>query len=1139
MDARRSDKFDRRAVQSCRAFARAKAQSWARACSSLPIIALALTLLASSPLYAQEQMTALGSVAQDSGQLVLTADQEMAVQLNVVNSVAVLSFERPVEIDVSAAARTLRDYVTLARMDANGQALRLALRRDVSIEQSVENGTIVLTLRGPVSAIAAVAEEIVTEEVVEEIPEPVIPINVTLSPILRPDPHPITEWLAEARPEQDILTLQFSGGEVEIEASVSTRIAVLTFPAYSRLDLSSVVPAELELLEEASESRTAEDGRLRLTLVGGDEVIASHRREGTDLFVAFHKDLPIALAVPVDEASGSLEHAAADVGLEGHIEEAPAEDGVVYEGPLTEAPVELAPPVDEPVILTVEVLETSDSIRLLFPWESVTPAATFRRGNNLWIAFETDAELNIETLERRFRGLFRAPNIIEDDALAILRLEVPNYVLATTSASDTSWIITLGESVVEATSAIEVTRLPGHEDSARVAVALPGASNVHWVSDPDIGDQLAVVTSIAPVRGMITPRTNVEFSLLETAHGLAVESYTDDLRVTVDDGFVSITRHDGLALSDATQRALEIEVADSLRDTPGYMDFGNWRGGEETTFLEARFDLFNEMAHVDESGRDLARLNLVRFYLARGFDAEALGVLHLMESDDPAMLGNAVFRALRGVSYIRLHRFEEGLQDLSADILQTDENAALWRGLARHNMGDKMGARREFSDSARMLNAYGPVEQARFRIAMAEVAMAANDYVVMEDELDNVPLEGVPHYVPVHVELLRGLYEEGSAHGNSARALEHYDHVIESGYEPLVVRGMFRQTRLLHELDLITREETIDRLEAQRYRWRGDDLELAVLQELGRQYVAGGAYREGLLTWRIAITSFPRERRARQIGDEMQETFIGLFLGGDVDALTPIQALGLFYSFRELTPVGRQGDDMIRQLADRLVNVDLLEQAAELLNHQVENRLRGVGRAQVATRLAMVYLLDRRPAEALQAIRSTRQTLLPETLNRQRRILESRSLAALHRYDHALEVIENERREEANRLRAEIQWEAEYWDDAAIGLEELLGSAWRSDQPLNDDQRGDVMRAAISFVFADDELGLTRLRTKFARQMAQSPDAEAFEIVTGRIETQDMAFREMARRIASIDTFDAFMDRIRTEFESEDGTAIN
>ena len=66
----------------------------------------------------------------------------------------------------------------------------------------------------------------------------------------------------------------------------------------------------------------------------------------------------------------------------------------------------------------------------------------------------------------------------------------------------------------------------------------------------------------------------------------------------------------------------------------------------------------------------------------------------------------------------------------------------------------------------------------------------------------------------------------------------------------------------------------------------------------------------------------------RRIQDEAAATFDSLFLAGKGDALPAIDALALFYDFRELTPIGRRGDEMIRRLADRLVSVDLLDQAA-------------------------------------------------------------------------------------------------------------------------------------------------------------------------------------------------------------------
>ena len=110
----------------------------------------------------------------------------------------------------------------------------------------------------------------------------------------------------------------------------------------------------------------------------------------------------------------------------------------------------------------------------------------------------------------------------------------------------------------------------------------------------------------------------------------------------------------------------------------------------------------------------------------------------------------------------------------------------------------------------------------------------------------------------------------------------------------------------------------------------------------------------------------------RKIQDEAAATFESLFLGGKGDALPPVEALGLFYDFRELTPIGRRGDEMIRRLSDRLVGVDLLDQAAELLQHQVDHRLQGAARAQVATRLTVVYLMNRKPDRALATLQATR-----------------------------------------------------------------------------------------------------------------------------------------------------------------------
>src|SRR6202007_156457 len=187
--------------------------------------------------------------------------------------------------------------------------------------------------------------------------------------------------------------------------------------------------------------------------------------------------------------------------------------------------------------------------------------------------------------------------------------------------------------------------------------------------------------------------------------------------------------------------------------------------------------------------------------------------------------------------------------------------------------------------------------------------------------------------------------------------------------------------------------------------WRGDETETEGLKLLAHLYTEDSRYRDAFHVMRTALLAHPNSDMTRKIQDEAATTFESLCLGGKGAALPPVEALGLFYDFRELTPIGRRGDEMIRKLSDRLVGVDLLDQAAELLQHQVDHRLQGAARAQVATRLAVVYLMNRKPDRALATLRSTRSADLTNDMRNQRLLLEARALSDLGRHDVALEVI--------------------------------------------------------------------------------------------------------------------------------------
>jgi hypothetical protein len=212
-----------------------------------------------------------------------------------------------------------------------------------------------------------------------------------------------------------------------------------------------------------------------------------------------------------------------------------------------------------------------------------------------------------------------------------------------------------------------------------------------------------------------------------------------------------------------------------------------------------------------------------------------------------------------------------------------------------------------------------------------------------------------------------------------------------------------------------------------------------------------------------------------------------------------------------------------------------LKQAGELLQHQIEHRLQGISRPQVAARLAMVYLMDRKPERALHALRATRMADLPKDLREQRLLLEARALSDTGRHDLALEITESIVGRDVERLRADIYWRAQRWREAAEQLERIYGERWREQAPLEASDRTDILRAGVAYALAEELIGLDRLRQKYAPKMADTPDQRMFEVVTAPLHGRGEDFAEIARAASSVDTLGAFLRDLRARFPDPAG----
>jgi tetratricopeptide (TPR) repeat protein len=543
-------------------------------------------------------------------------------------------------------------------------------------------------------------------------------------------------------------------------------------------------------------------------------------------------------------------------------------------------------------------------------------------------------------------------------------------------------------------------------------------------------------------------------------------------------------------------------------------------------------ELQDKLAKAPAGKRRKPLMALSRFYLAHQFAQEALGLMKLALEEEPALAEDSSFNLMMGAAQTLANRPDIAFAHLNRPDLKNSPDAAVWQTIVDVKLGNWTSARIAMPRGRAVVGNYPPAIQTEFKLAAAQAMVEVNDFGVANGMLAEIEPAEVTRTQAARYDILRGRVADAS--GRSQEALTVFDLVTKSDDRPRAAEAEYRALRIRYRDGELTIDEAIDQLAGLATSWRGDEIELKTLRFLAQLYAEQGQYREAFEAMKSAVQAEPDADTTRLLQEEMNGLFNALFLDGKADEMPTVKALALFYDFRELMPIGRQGDEMVRLLAKKLVEVDLLDQATELLRHQVDNRLKGAARAQIAADLAAIYLMDRKAEEALRVLNRTRQASLPSTLERQRNIVEARALTESGRPDLALELVRNMRGSDVDRLRADTFWAAESWRDAGEQLEAMHGSRWSDNIPLDDLERRDILRAAIAYSLAGDQLSLERLQTKYMSKMSDSPEAMSFEVVTRPIEAQGVEFLEVANRLADIDSLETFLKEYRRQYMSPD-----
>ncbi|MEO7221831.1 MAG: hypothetical protein ABIY37_05105, partial [Devosia sp.] len=430
------------------------------------------------------------------------------------NNVLAITFSEPVSMPLPDVAATLPDYLTIGRVDPDGKGVRFGLRVPVTVHSMEASERLFidlmptnwqglppslppeiiaeLTARAKSAAILAEQEQKAKEA---KALNPRVALHVGRNPtFIRIEFQWSVDTVAEFHQDGAAASIKF---DWPVPVDLYTLIA----------DLPSAVLG-------AANNVTPAGSSVDLSLVEG--VVPRFYQEGNRNFT-LDIDLSSAEAdkvrVTAEAAAQKAETEAALARAEAARKLDAASDAVTDPAQSVEAdyvPGEAITPV-------IDV--ASGTVRVKFPFERDTPSAVFRRGDTLWMLFDTRTAINQPEESEALDSIASAFAIVPAGETQVVRVDLSTARLATLASEGRSWVLSVGDVLLNATEPLAFKRSRDQDGEFQMAALLGRPHKVHSFRDPVVGDMLQVVTAFPPARGAVRDLSYVDFEALRSVHG--------------------------------------------------------------------------------------------------------------------------------------------------------------------------------------------------------------------------------------------------------------------------------------------------------------------------------------------------------------------------------------------------------------------------------------------------------------------------------------------------------------------------------------------------------------------------------------------------------------------------------------------
>lgn len=731
---------------------------------------------------------------------------------------------------------------------------------------------------------------------------------------------------------------------------------------------------------------------------------------------------------------------------------------------------------------TVKITWNKKTIPTLsFDWPIKAEMAAFWRGPYFWIVFDR-GHINFLTkalTNAKKEGDIRDFLVGGNKDFSWIRLLPSRMLFPKTSGNDLRWEISWHPSEQAPIEPLAFGVEKGKFGKTQAFIMVPEPDSALKLQDPLFRDTLWIIPLRQTGHAFPMDKDLTQFSLLTTAQGIVIVPKADDLSTAFQKNKVILSSPDGILIAENNEPTAlsESEAMSSL------LHFYYWKRNKNP-WVKTHEELKKASFQTQGAKKIQATMDLARFYLESGMDAEGMAALRFLLDGNPSLKKDASFIALTAVAEIMDRRFKEAEKTLENPILAKDPEMRVWRGAMKAMKGEWRDANRDMKYVSTFVKTYPDHLKNALLLSASEVAAMVGHTMRTKDLISNIDPTTLSENQTHFLHYVKGLIAK--LEGNKNAALVHWKKALEEGDKLTKTKAGLALVHLALEDEKPNLAAQIDQLERLKYGWRGDHLEFEILKLLSTLYIQNKQYKKGFNSLTYLKNNTPWKEKMQDVDDLITNNLTPLILEANEES-DLVQILSLFEEFKSLLKKKSNHIQVFYHVVKLYTKIDLLDRAIDLLE-EVEKGIQDDKKNPYIIERINLYIQN----EGYTQARKVLDAWSPKDANMQKiwRLLKARTLYAAQKTPEALKIIENDDSIEAYTLRAFIYQQEKNWSMTGDMYLKLMQKTKR--KALQDDY---LLQAALSFALAQEKDSLDTLRRTYATKINLSRHKSVFDLL--------------------------------------------